>query len=270
MAGVLTGEAAEALGLRAGTPVVAGAGDQAAQALAIGAIGPGVLGVQIGTSGVIVCGSDRSVAGAFCHALPGRWLRLDSMHSAGLCLAWYRGTFASERSFEELAEIAGAVTPGSDGLLFLPFLLGERASFASSVPAAFFGIRPGHVAPQFVRSILEGVAFELRRMLEAWVANGAVPTEARLVGGGAKDPVWASILANVLAIPVTQVARDSAFGAAVLAGISAQWWDEVPLAGDGLVVEPSATAADEYHAAYRRYAALHALLRSLAAERRTG
>lgn len=263
VAGRMTTGAATELGLRAGTPVVAGGGDQAAQAVGAGATDAATLVVQIGTSGVIVAATDRPVPGAFCHAVPGRWLRLDSLHAAGLSLEWIRDATAPGLALREITLEAEQVRTGADGLLFMPFLMGERAGFAASVPATFSGLRPGHGRGHLVRAVLEGVAFELRRMRDSWFDDDGSPDEVRLVGGGVRDPLWQQVLADTFDVPIMLLARDSAYGAAVLAGTGIGWWLAAPPPVDAVRLEPDPGRAAAYRVAYGRYRALYGAMRAL-------
>ena len=194
---------------------------------------------------------------------PGRWLRLDSLHAAGLSLEWIRDATAPGLALREITLEAEQVRTGADGLLFMPFLMGERAGFAESVPATFSGLqarsRPGHL----VRAVLEGVAFELRRMRDSWFDDDGSPDEVRLVGGGVRDPLWQQILADTFNVPMTLLARDSAYGAAVLAGTGIGWWLAAPPPVDAVRLEPDPGRAAAYRVAYSRYRALYGALRVL-------
>jgi xylulokinase len=285
--GSLGPKAAALLGLQPGTPVVAGAGDQAAQAIGLGATEPSVLVAQIGTSGVIVAPSLRPVEGAFCHATPGRWIRLNSLHAAGSSLTWARDAFAPGEDLADLMRAAEGTIPGAAGLVFLPFLMGERSGYAASVPAALCGLRPDHRRGHLVRAVLEGVAYELRRMLDAWAVVDRGPragldfsmedekhsaavavadraAEVRLVGGGARSGLWQHVLADILDLPMAHSTRDSAYGAGVLAGIGIGWWQAAPPLADATWVRPDRANAGTYREGYRRYRALYAGLRAVA------
>jgi len=284
--GWLGASAAALLGLQPGTPVVVGAGDQAAQAIGLGATEPSVLMAQIGTSGVIAASSLRPVDGAFCHAAPGRWIRLNSLHAAGSSLTWARDAFAPGEDLTDLLRAAEGTVPGAAGLMFLPFLMGERAGYAASVPATLCGLRLDHGRGHLVRAVLEGVAYELRRMLDAWavVDRGSPagpdfsaedeehPTvtavadcvaEVRLVGGGARNELWQQVLADILDLPMTHWTRDSAYGAGVLAGIGIGWWQAAPPLTGATWVKPDEAHAATYREGYRRYRALYAGLRAV-------
>jgi xylulokinase len=251
--------AAKEFGLAEGTPVVTGAGDQAAQALGLGAVDGHALALQIGTSGVIVATTTAPAAGCFCHAVEGRWIRLDSLHSAGTSLLWIRDALG-ETDLDELLGEAADVAPGAEGLLYLPFLMGERAGFGSSVPAAFVGLRPQHRRAHFVRAVLEGVACELRRMLDRWSLGVDGPAEIRVAGGGARHPLQLQILADVFGLPVMRLERDSSHGAAVLAGIRLGWWEAAPEALGVTATRPSASGMAAMADSYDRYRRLYVLL----------
>lgn len=264
VAGRLMPEVSGVLGLRAGTPVVTGGGDQAAQAVGLGVVDGNLLAAQIGTSGVIVAAAAEPVRGAFCHAVPDRWIRLDSLHAAGLSLMWIRDVVAPGDDIQTVLETAAAIPAGSEGLLFLPFLMGERAGLSASVPAAFVGLRPEHGRGHLVRAVLEGVAFELRRMRDAWFAEGEGPDEVRVVGGGMRNVLWQAILADAFGVPMTPLLRDSSYGAAVLAGMGIGWWQRAPEPLEARAVRPDPAGAAASGAAYGRYRQLYERLRASA------
>lgn len=258
--GHVTDASSAEFGLRAGMPVVMGAGDQAAQAFGLGAVDAQTLALQIGTSGVIVLASDQPEMGAFCHATDGRWIRLDSMHAAGSSLLWARDVFAPDESVTTLVDEASRAAPGADGLQFLPFLMGERAGFGASTPAAFIGLQAQHRRGHFVRAVLEGVSFELRRMLDRWAIDGDGPTEVRVVGGGARSATQLQILADTFELPVVRLERDSSYGAAALAGVGVGWWDVAPPVSEAAAVRPDAENATIVRASYQRYLESYARL----------
>ncbi|MCL4458708.1 MAG: xylulokinase [Chloroflexi bacterium] len=263
--GLLMSAAGEDLGLVPGIPVVGGAGDQAAQAVAMGATVPAILGITIGTSGVIMMTQTSPVVGSFCHAISHRWLQLNSVYAAGLCLSWYRESFLPEVSYDDLVSLAIDAPPGSSGLIFLPFLLGGRESIGSSVPAGYTGLSVRHDRSHLVRALLEGVAFEFRRMLNAWIKQGMMVEEVRMSGGGSKSDLWRSIMANILNLPIERIDREASFGAALLAGVGVGWWKSVQ---DGYEANPSfgereepvLSLAEQYEGSYRRYVDFYELL----------
>lgn len=263
--GRLTESGANHLGLVPGIPVVGGGADQAAQAVAMGVTSPGILGLTIGTSGVIVVTRSSPVQGSFCHAIDQRWLQLNAMHSAGLSLAWYCDSFHPNTSFDDLESMAQRAPVGSGDLLFLPFLLGERRSTRSSVPASFIGIHPQHEPGHFVRAIYEGVAFELARMIENWRGLGVEVGDVRFSGGGSKSSLWQAILANVLDLPIKRIDQGAAFGACLLAGVAIGWWESVAEGVDNTlrisrVEEPTRSIRDTYKEVYTRYLYYYKLL----------
>ncbi|NLF10865.1 MAG: xylulokinase, partial [Anaerolineaceae bacterium] len=211
--GNLTGEAAEATGLRAGTPVVGGGGDQAAGAVGTGAVVEGVVSLSLGTSGVVFAAVDRPMVEpqgrlhAFCHALPDRWHLMGVMLSAAGSLRWYRDTVAPGAGFDALLAPAADVAPGSEGLIFLPYLTGERTPHPDPLArGAFVGLTVRHTLPHMTRALLEGVALGLRDSFELMRATGlAGISQVRVTGGGARSPLWCQILADVLGVELATV-----------------------------------------------------------------
>jgi xylulokinase len=225
--GRITSAAAAATGLAEGTPVVAGGGDQAATAVGTGAVDPGVVTASIGTSGVVFAATDgpvvdpRGAVHAFPHAVPDRWHLMGVTLAAAGSLAWLRDAVAADTPFEDLSTEAAGVEPGSAGLVFLPYLSGERTPYPDPLASgAFVGLTTRHGRPELVRAVMEGVAFSLRDVLgvmeEAGVAH---PSQIRVSGGGAKSPVWRQILADALGADVATVntTEGAAYGAAILA-----------------------------------------------------
>jgi xylulokinase len=272
--GVVSEEAAAATGLRAGTPVVAGGGDQAAAAVGVGAVDPGVVSLSLGTSGVVFSATEGPVIEpkgrlhAFCHAVPDRWHLMGVMLSAAGSLRWYRDAIVPGVEFSDLVEEARAVPPGSDGLLFLPYLTGERTPYPDPLArGAFVGLTVHHGRPHLTRSVLEGVAFGLRDSLELMRGIGVTgSTQIRATGGGSKSSVWRQILADVLGTDVvtTSTSEGAAQGAAMLAAVGAGWYPTVQDAcastielGDAIT--PSMDAA-RYADAYERYRELYPAL----------
>ncbi len=266
--GVVTAAAAKATGLRAGTPVVAGGGDQAANAVGVGAVVPGRVALSVGTSGVIFATTEAPLyepAGrvhAFCHAVPGRWHLMSVMLSAAGSLRWFRDALAPGEAFGDLAASAGEVSAGSGGLLFLPYLTGERSPHPDPLArGAFVGLTLAHDRRYFTRAVMEGVAFGLRDGLDLMVAAGMPrPTQILGSGGGTASPVWRQILADVLgaAIATPTTTEGAAFGAAVLASVGAGWFPTVEAATDAVVRAtpvaepgPDAPVYAESHARYR-------------------
>jgi len=266
--GTLTATAAEATGLRPGTPVIAGGGDQSANAVGVGAVAPGVVALSLGTSGVVFATTDgpaidaRGRVHSFCHAVPGRWHMMGVMLSAAGSLRWLRDALAPKSTFDDLVKAAAEVPPGSDGLLFLPYLTGERTPHPDPLArGAFVGLTVRHDLRHLTRAVLEGVAFGLRDGLDLMVGAGLpAPAQVRASGGGVRSGLWRQILADVLdaEIATVQTEEGAAYGAALLAAVGAEWFDTVESAAAAVVsVKPSASPTDsvplyrEVHGRYR-------------------
>jgi xylulokinase len=279
--GTITAAAAAATGLRAGTPVVAGGGDQAANAVGVGAVIPGVMALSLGTSGVIFATTDRPIfeshgrVHAFCHAVPDRWHFMSVMLSAAGSLRWFRDALAPGEAFGDLAASAAGVPAGSAGLLFLPYLTGERCPYPDPLArGAFIGLTLGHDRRHLARAVLEGVAFGLRDGLDLMVGAGMpAPAQIRASGGGTRSPLWCQVLADVLGAEIATVntAEGAAYGAGLLAAVGAGWFPTVEAAAAALVTAspvaapgPDVAAYADVHAVYRGlYPALAATFRRL-------
>ena len=272
--GEVATEAAVATGLRPGTPVVAGGGDQAAAAVGVGAVEPGVASLSLGTSGVLFATTDGPVIEpqarlhSFCHAVPGRWHVMGVMLSAAGSLRWFRDALAPGVAYDTLVEEAADVPPGSDGLLFLPYLTGERTPHPDPLArAGFVGLTVDHGRGHLTRAILEGVAFGLADSLGLMRAIGLAGfSQIRATGGGSRSELWRAILADVLdaQIVTTSATEGAAQGAAMLAAAGVGWFDSVEDACRAIVklgerVDPSANA-DAYGEPYARYRSLYPAL----------
>jgi len=272
--GRLTAAAAEATGLRAGTPVVAGGGDQAANAVGVGAVSSGVVALSLGTSGVVFATTDRPLyeptgqVHAFCHAVPERWHMMTVMLSAAGSLRWFRDALAPGVDFGGLVGAAAEIPAGSDGLLFLPYLTGERSPHPDPLArGAFVGLTVGHDRRHLTRAVLEGVAFGLRDGLDQMIAAGMpAPAQIRASGGGIASPLWRQILADVLRAEVATVttSEGAAYGAGLLAAVGAGWFPTVEAAADTLVkatpVAGPGPDAERYRTAHEAYRALYPAL----------
>lgn len=272
--GSISAEAAEATGLRKGTPVVAGGGDQAAAAVGVGAVEPGVVSLSLGTSGVVFATTDGPLIDpggrlhSFCHAVPERWHVMGVMLSAAGSLRWFRDALAPGVEFPTLVDEANDVPPGSDGLLFLPYLSGERTPYPDPrARGGFIGLTAQHGRPHMTRSVLEGVAFGLRDSLELMRAVGVDEVdEIRATGGGSTSPLWRRILADVLetTLTTTTTSEGAAQGAAMLSAVGIGWFPTVEEACRRVVtlaerVEPS-RPADVYRERYAQYRSLYPAL----------
>ena len=272
--GVVTEEAAALTGLRSGTPVMAGGGDQAANGVGVGAITPGVVAMSVGTSGVVFAAADRPVvepAGrlhAFCHAVPGMWHLMGVMLSAAGSYKWFKETFAPALTYDELNDAAAQVPAGSEGLVFLPYLTGERTPHPDPLArGAFVGLTVRHGLGHMARAVMEGVAFGLRDSVELMAAEMELG-EVRVSGGGASSDLWLRIIADVIGLPVRVVgtAESAAHGAAMLAAVGAGTFNSVAEACEaavevGEITEPGQDAA-VYDEVYRVYRDLYPALRA--------
>jgi xylulokinase len=271
----LSAAGSAATGLAIGVPVVAGAGDQGAGAVGMGILKPGSVSATIGTSGVVFAATDAPVKDpkgrlhTFCHSAPGIWHVMGVTNGAGLSLRYFRDTFSPGSSYEELLELAAGVPAGSDGLLWAPYLFGERTPHLDpNARAAFVGITASHTRGHFVRAVLEGVAFSLRDTFTLFHDLGIPVEKVRLGGGGARGSVWRQIQADVYGrdVELLEAEEGGAFGAAILAGTGIGAWPDVAMACEQTlrvrqIIEPrEAGTMDE---AYLRYRKLYPALRQL-------
>jgi xylulokinase len=269
--GTITLAAAQATGLAAGTPVVAGGGDQSANAVGVGVVDAGTVALSLGTSGVIFAATDTPLrephgrVHAFCHAVPGRWYMMSVMLSAAGSLRWFRDALAPGEAFGELAASATDVEAAADGLFFLPYLSGERSPYPDpAARGAFVGLALRHDRRHMTRAVLEGVAFGLRDGLDLMTEAGTPPpSQIRASGGGMASPLWRQILADVLGaqLATTSTAEGAAYGAALLAAAGVGWYPTVdatcaalvtaaPAASPGPGAAPYAQAHDHYRDLY--------------------
>ena len=269
---------AAATGLAVGTPVAAGAGDQGAGAVGMGIVGPGSVSATIGTSGVVFASTDRPAMDplgrlhTFCHAAPGLWHVMGVTNGAGLSLRWFRDTFAPGADYDQLTAEAAKAPPGSDGLLWAPYLFGERTPHLDpQARAAFVGITASHTRAHCVRAVMEGVAFSLRDTFSLFSDLKIPVARIRLGGGGARSPLWQQIQADVYGHSVELLAADEggAFGAALLAGVAIGAWPSVEAACAASEhvarqIEPKhAAAMDQAYQSFRRlYPALREIGRT--------
>jgi xylulokinase len=255
----------------AGVPVAAGAGDQPAAALGVGIDRPGPVSVVLGTSGVVLSalpGYEHDPAGgvhAFCHAVPGAWQAMGVMLSAAGSLEWFRDRLAAGLSFDALDAEAAGWPPGAEGLLFAPYLAGERTPHADpDARGAFVGLQLRHDHGALVRAVLEGVAFGMRDALDAVRALGVTPVVGRVSGGGSRSGLWLRIVASALDLQLerTESEEGSAFGAALLGGVVGGAFADVHEAVARCVhvrdtIEPDPAWRDAYAELLPRYRRLH-------------
>lgn len=280
----ISSEAAKITGLLAGTPVIAGAGDQAAEAVGCGIVDEGSVSVTIGTSGVVFTAMKNCFTDpdgrihTYCHALPDMWHCMGVMLSAGGSLRWFRDVFCGEEtsdaydcnidSYKVLSDEASLVQAGSDGLLFLPYLSGERTPHADPYArGVFFGITLTHKRSHFIRSVMEGVAFGLKDTIVLMNDLNLPLSRMRLSGGGTRSKIWRQIIADVLgsAVHTVTVTEGAAYGAALLAGVGIGVYHTVREATESIIHDTSTTIPSEsvtkYEKLYPRYQELYRKLR---------
>jgi xylulokinase len=256
--GRVSAEGAAATGLARGTLVVAGAGDQAAGAIGMGVVSPGAVSATIGTSGVVLAATNLPALDpqgrlhTFCHGLPDRWLVMGVTQAAGLSLRWFRdqlgGIDGHKDSYQELTAQAAKVPSGSDGLLWAPYLMGERTPYLdANARAVLVGLTASHTRGHVIRAILEGVAFSLRDTFTIFDQIEVPVKTIRLGGGGARSPLWRQIQADAYGQSVETVAveESAAYGAAILAGVGAKAWPTVEAACEAVVRVTGKTVPDE-------------------------
>jgi len=270
-------DAAGLTGLTAGTPVAAGAGDQGAGAVGMGILEPGAVSATIGTSGVVFAATaapTRDPLGrlhTFCHAVPGRWHVMGVTQAAGLSLGWWRETLAPDQSYDNLTAAAAKVPAGSDGLLWTPYLLGERTPHLDpTATAAFVGIKATTTRAHFTRAVLEGVAYSLKDSFTLFAELGIPVKGVRLGGGGARGPLWREIQANIYGYACERLTAEEggAFGAALLAGVGAGGWPDLEAAcAAGITVaetiQPDPAKVQRYAEGYAGYRRVYPALKGI-------
>jgi xylulokinase len=255
---------AAATGLLAGTPIIGGAGDQPAQAVGSGIVSLGQTSLTVGTSGVAFTAADRYLPEpqgrlhTFCHAIPGAWFSMGVMLSAAGSLRWLHDEITPETPYETLSEMAAAIPAGSLGLIFAPYLSGERHPYPDPYArGTFVGLTLRHGLGHMVRAVMEGVSFGIRDLLELLRAQGIHPTAAAVSGGAANSPVWRQLMADTMGIPLYTVntTEGAAFGAAILAAVGVGAYASVPEACAAMVhpvdtIAPNAADMARYERLY--------------------
>ena len=246
ISGQISRSAGALTGLKEGNPVVAGGGDQACGAVGAGIVSSGATAATIGTSGVIFTCTDAPMLDplgrvhTFCHAVPRKWHLMGVTQGAGLSLRWFRDHLGAEEvreakrsnldPYELIVKQAERIPPGSGGLVFLPYLMGERTPHLDAqARGTWFGLTASHNRGHLIRSILEGVAFSLRESLEIFRDLGISIEQIRATGGGARSPLWRQIQADAYGqeLVTMQQSEGSAFGAALLAGVGGRIYSSV-------------------------------------------
>lgn len=275
--GTISAECAAETGLVAGTPVVAGAGDNAAGAVGMGIVRVGSVSATVGTSGVIFAVTDKpsiDLKGrihTFCHAVPNRWHVTGVTQAAGLSFRWFRDNFAANESYDDLVAEAAKISAGADGLLWTPYLMGERTPHIDSlVRASLIGLTASHTKAHVVRAILEGVAFSLRDAIEIFRELNIPIETIKLGGGGAHSPLWRQIQADVYGQTVETIAAEegAAYGAALLAGVGAGKWKTIEEACAETIrvaekIEPHNESIELLNRQYKAFQSVYSSLRSI-------
>ena len=283
--GVLTGKMAEALGLEKGTPVVGGAGDNAAAAVGTGVVEDGKAFTTIGTSGVVFAHTSsisidpKGRVHTCCAAVPGSWHVMGVTQGAGLSLKWFRDNFCSAE--KETAKLMGVdeyylmdkeaetIPVGADRLLYLPYLMGERTPHLDpDARGVFFGLSAMHTKKHMLRAVLEGVSYSLRDCVEVFREMNISVSDMMACGGGGSSPLWRSMLADLYDCPVKTVASKEgpALGVALLATVGADIYSSVPEACKAVIKtdkiqQPTAENVPVYEKYYRLYTQLYPALK---------
>ncbi|MCB9451903.1 MAG: hypothetical protein H6672_10715 [Anaerolineaceae bacterium] len=270
-------EGAAATGLKIGTPIVGGAGDQSAQAIGSGIVDDGQTSLTVGTSGVVFTSADRYLPDeegrlhTFCHAVPGYYAYLGVMQSAAGSLRWLHDELANTADYDGLNAMIETVPRGSLGLLFAPYLAGERHPYYDPLArGAFIGLTLRHGLKEMARSVMEGVAFGMRDLLEILRSKEIRPTSAAISGGAANSPVWRQLMTDVMNMPLYTVntTEGAAYGAAILAGVGGGIWHDVPTASKALIHridegQPEAEGVENYERLYHVFRKVYPALSDL-------
>ncbi len=275
--GTVSAECAAETGLKTGTPVVAGAGDNAAGAVGMGIVKVGAVSATIGTSGVVFAATDkpsidlRGRIHTFCHAVPRRWHVTGITQAAGLSLRWFRENFAANESYDDLVEQAAKISAGADGLLWTPYLMGERTPHIDPLArASLIGLTASHTKAHIVRAILEGVAFSLRDSIEIFRELNIPIETIKLGGGAARSALWRQIQADVYGqmVEMVEAEEGAAHGAALLAGVGAGKWKTVDEACEKTIriaekIEPNDESVEILNRRFQSYQTIYPSLRPL-------
>jgi xylulokinase len=275
--GVISSQAAELTGLTAGTPVVGGGGDQAAGAVGSGIVEPGIVSCTLGTSGVVFAHTDNAAwdplgrVHTFCHAVRDKWHVMGVTQSAGLSLQWLRNQLTPGLSYDELMSEAATAPAGSQGLFWLPYLMGERTPHLDPrARGGWIGLTAKHTRADLIRSVVEGVSYSQKDCLNIVEQLGIPVSSIRASGGGARSSFWRQILADVFANRVARLENQegSAYGAALLAMVGTGEFSTVPEACKATISEadsvmPRAAESQTYASGYETYRALYPALRPI-------
>ena len=279
-AGTVTSRAAEETGLQPGTVVAAGAGDNAAAAVGTGVVTVGKAFATIGTSGVVFAHADqvqidpKGRVHTFCAAVPGAYTVMSCTLAAGLSLKWFRDQFCQaecqtaaqmgEDPYTLMSQEAAQSPIGANRLVYLPYLMGERSPLLDAdARGAFIGLSGIHARRDLLRAVMEGVIYSMRQNLEVLRGMGIAPAEMLACGGGARSPFWRQMMADVFALPVRTVKNTEgpALGAAILGGVAAGLYADIPSACAALIRENASQLPDvQRHVDYEKYYDLYVSL----------
>ena len=287
VSGKVKEEVAKLTNLAIDTPVVGGAGDQAAGAIGSGIVSEGIISTVIGTSGVVFASTNtprfdkEGRIHTLCHAVPGKWHVMGVTQGAGLSLNWFKRTFCAKEVedsknlnidiYNLLTEKASKSQPGSNGIVYLPYLMGERTPHIDpNVKGGFFGVSLINNHDDFIRSILEGVGFSLKNCLDIIQEMNVEIKDVRVSGGGSESSVWRQILADIFQYSLTTVkaSEGPALGAAILAGVGAGIYDSVEEACNKIVkgnakVDPNTELKEVYSKTYSIYNSLYPRIKDI-------
>ena len=285
ISGQLSASVAQAMGLKAGTPVVGGGGDQAAGGVGNGIVSTGTVSSTIGSSGVVFAFMEKPARDqkgrvhTFCHAVPQKWHVMGVTQGAGLSLRWFRDRFASQEvslaaflrqdAYELLTQQAAQAKPGCEGLLFLPYLMGERTPHLdANARGVLFGLTARHTRADVIRALLEGVAYSLKDSFEIFREMGVPVSQVRASGGGGRSALWRQIQADIFDTEICTVATDegAAFGAALLAAVGAGGFKSVDQACSESInltnfTQPIPENQTRYREYYEIYRSLYSALK---------
>jgi xylulokinase len=277
VSGAISTQAAAVTGLKAGTPVVGGGGDQAASAVGNGIVESGVVSCTLGTSGVVFAHMEKVTydpqgrVHTFCHAVRDKWHVMGVTQGAGLSLQWLRNQLAPGATYDSLTEEAAAAPAGSQGLFWLPYLMGERTPHLNAqARGGWIGLTAKHTRADLIRSVIEGVSYSQKDGLDVVEQLGIAVSSVRASGGGARSLFWRQILADVFGKRVARLETQegSAYGAALLAMVGTGEYASVPEACAATIreadsVEPRAAESALYARAHEVYRALYPALQPL-------
>jgi xylulokinase len=276
VSGRISRSSAEATGLSEGTPVVAGAGDQAASAVGNGIVAAGIVSCTLGTSGVVFAHMDSPAyddlgrVHTFCHAVENAWHVMGVTQGAGLSLQWFRNNLAPGETYDALASEASTALPGSTGLFWLPYLMGERTPHLDATArGGWIGITASHTRADLIRALMEGVSYSQKDCLEIIEQMGVAVESVRFSGGGARSPLWRQMMADVLGrrVSVLEHGEGSAYGAALLALVGTGEYSSVRELCKSVIREvqtfdPDPEGQKIYEAGHRTYQALYPAIKN--------